>query len=275
MTGTPLLDVAALRVDYMTARGMVRAVDDIDLAVGHEKVGLLGQSGSGKSTIGRALMGLLPESAQVGAQRVTLEGVPLPIGSAAAMRRHRGRDIAMILQDPHHALNPVTRVGAQIVEALRVGVGGMSRGDARRRGLDMLATVQMADPEGTWRAYPHELSGGMAQRVMLAMMLAPGPRLLVADEPTSALDVLARQAVLEVLDAQIAARHMGLLFISHDLTLLASFCDRVLVLRAGQIVERLPAAELESARADYTRALLAARPALEKRWRAGRGQISV
>jgi peptide/nickel transport system ATP-binding protein len=167
----------------------------------------------------------------------------------------------MILQDARHALNPVMTVGAQIAEASRAHHAVSAR-EARRRGLALLDSVRIADPERVWRAYAHELSGGLAQRAMIAMMLAPGPDLLVADEPTSALDVIAREMVLGVLDEQVRDRRMGLILISHDLAVVSRFCDRVLVMLEGRVVEEVAGAALEHARHPYTRRLLAARPRL-------------
>ena len=171
----------------------------------------------------------------------------------------RGARISMILQDPKFSLNPVQRVGDQIAEAYAVHHRGARR-EAREKALEMLEAVQIRDPERVYRLYPHEISGGMGQRVMIAMMLVPEPEVIIADEPTSALDVTVRMKVLGILDALVRERGIGLIMITHDLNLVRNFCDRVLIMYAGQVVEALPAAELENARHDYTRGLIAAQP---------------
>lgn len=258
---TATLEVAGLRVAYTSLRGPVAAVEGVDFTVGHERVALVGESGSGKSTVGRAVLRLLPASAHVTAERMTFDGIDLLDCDERSMRRVRGGRIGMILQDPRHALNPVMTVGRQIVESYRAH-GGIGGREARRRALEMLASVRIRDPERVFAAYPHQLSGGMGQRAMIAMVLAAGPDLLIADEPTSALDVTVRHSVLGILDDLVIARGMGLLIITHDLNLVATFCDRALVMREGRIVEALPASGLGEARHPYTRALLAAAPAL-------------
>jgi len=236
-------------------------LDGVGFSLGREKLGLVGESGAGKSTVGRALLGLLPAGAGVRARRIALGPDELAGASPARLRQFRGRRMAMILQDARHALDPVMTVGAQIAEAVRAHARVDARA-ARRRGLALLESVHVADAARVWRAYPHELSGGLGQRAMIAMMLAAEPEVLIADEPTSALDVIARAGVLRVLDELVAARGMGLLLISHDLHLVGRFCDRVLVMQAGRIVEALAAGALDQARHPYTRALLAARPRL-------------
>jgi peptide/nickel transport system ATP-binding protein len=204
---------------------------------------------------GRAILRLVRPPGMVEARRIALDGVDLMALTERQMRRIRGERIAMVMQDPKFSLNPVMRVGRQLVEALRVHAN-VSRAEARRRALGMLEAVQIRDPERVFRAYAHELSGGMGQRVMIAMMLIPGPDLLIADEPTSALDVTIRTQVLGIMDALVRERGMGLILISHDLNLVASFCDRVLVMYAGRIVEELSARQLAEARHPYTRGLL-------------------
>jgi peptide/nickel transport system ATP-binding protein len=255
-----VLTVENLRVSFPTRVGRVDAVRGVSLALGREKLGIVGESGSGKSTIGRAILGLLPPPVEVAAERLEFAGIDLLRATRAQWRDLRGRRIGMILQDPKYSLNPVMRVGAQIEECLR---RDGSR-DARRRAGDLLTAVRIRDPDRVARAWPHELSGGMGQRAMIAMMLAGEPDLLIADEPTSALDVTVQLQVLAILDDLVTERGMGLIFISHDLELVATFCDRVAIMYAGRIVETLPAAELPSATHPYTRGLLGCLPRLDR-----------
>ncbi|MCC6470589.1 MAG: ABC transporter ATP-binding protein [Alphaproteobacteria bacterium] len=259
----PLLSVEDLRVEFPTRTGLVRAVRGVSFDVGREKVGIVGESGSGKSQTGRAILRLTPRPGVVTAKRMTFEGIDLLTASERAMYDIRGKRIAMVLQDPKFSLNPVMSVGKQIAEAYRAHAP-LSRGAARQHALDMLSAVKMRDPRRVYDSYPHELSGGMGQRAMIAMMLGTEPDLLIADEPTSALDVTVQMQVLAILDDLVSQRGMGLIFISHDLNLVASFCDRVLVMYAGRIVEQLRASELASARHPYTQGLLAALPRIDQ-----------
>jgi peptide/nickel transport system ATP-binding protein len=180
------------------------------------------------------------------------------------MRAIRGARMSMIMQDPKYSLNPVMRVGDQVVEALRVH-RKLPRREARERVIAMLEAVRIRDPQRVYDSYPHEISGGMGQRIMIAMMLIPEPEVVIADEPTSALDVSVRMQVLAVLDELITQRGLGLIFISHDLNLVRKFCDRVLVMYAGRVVESIAAADLEHAQHPYTRGLLAAVPDMDRR----------
>ena len=258
----PILAVEGLDVRFATPHGMVEAVRGVSFAVGREKVGIVGESGSGKSMTGRAILRITPRTARVSAKRISLRGEDLLAASESRMRDIRGSRISMILQDPKFSLNPVMRVGDQIAESFLVHHRA-GKAEARERALDMLAQVRIRDPRRVYGLYPHEVSGGMGQRVMIAMMLIPEPELLIADEPTSALDVTVRAQVLAILDDLVERRGLGLLFISHDLNLVATFCDRVLVMYAGRIVEECPAAELHAARHPYTRGLLEAMPRLD------------
>ncbi|MEF2071490.1 ABC transporter ATP-binding protein [Consotaella aegiceratis] len=252
---TPLLDVRNLAVRFATRNGSVDAVRGISFSVGRERVGIVGESGSGKSMTGRAILRLVRAPGIATADRLALDGQELQGLSERQMRAIRGRRIAMIMQDPKYSLNPVMRVGRQLVEALKVHERVSERA-AAKRALAMLEEVQIRDPERVFRAYPHELSGGMGQRVMIAMMLVPRPDLLIADEPTSALDVTVQLEVLKILDDLVRDRGMGLIFISHDLRLVSTFCDRVLVMYLGRIVEEIEADRLGEAKHPYTQGLL-------------------
>jgi peptide/nickel transport system ATP-binding protein len=256
---SPLLTVEDLRISFPTRTRVVEAVRGIGFTIGREKVGLVGESGSGKSMTGRAILGLVPPPGRVTAARLRLGDIDLLTASERKMREVRGRRVSMVLQDPRFSLNPVLTVGAQIAEAYRAHER-VPRAQARDRALEMLRAVRIRDPERVHDAYPHELSGGMGQRVMIAMMLAPDPDLLIADEPTSSLDATVQMQVLAILDDLVTRRGMGLFFISHDLRLVGSFCDRVLVMYGGRIVETLAAADLDRATHPYTRGLLAALP---------------
>jgi peptide/nickel transport system ATP-binding protein len=256
-----LLEVEDLRVRFRTDYGLVEAVRGVSFAMEREKLGIVGESGSGKSVTGRAILRLLPENAEVTARRLAFDGTDLQQVGTRALRAIRGGRIGMVLQDPKFSLNPVMRVGRQIAEAARLHLGLPPRA-AQRRALEMLKAVRIRDPERVLRAYPHELSGGMGQRVMIAMMLVAGPDLLIADEPTSALDVTVQMQVLAIIDDLVTRQGMGLVFISHDLPLVASFCDRILVMYQGEIVETCRADALAEARHPYTRRLLDAVPVL-------------
>ena len=192
------------------------------------------------------------------------DGQDLLLLCERGMRAIRGSRISMVMQDPKFSLNPVMRIGRQLTEAMRVHGGG-SRTALRKRALAMLEAVRIRDPERVMRAYPHELSGGMGQRVMIAMMLLPEPDLLIADEPTSALDVTVQLEVLRILDGLVRSRGMGLIFVSHDLNLVATFCDRVLVMYAGRVVEEIEAKRLAEAKHPYTQGLIDCLPKIGAR----------
>jgi len=262
MAAGTLLDVRNLRVTFDTRKGPVEAVRGVSFALGREKLGIVGESGSGKSQTGRSILGLTPPPGRVEADAVDFAGVDLVHASAAEMRAIRGKRISMVMQDPKFSLNPVMRVGDQIVEAFQAH-GGISPPRAREMALEMLKAVRIRNPERVMRSYPHEVSGGMGQRIMIAMMLAPDPDILIADEPTSALDVTVQLQVLAILDDLVTQRGMGLIFISHDLPLVATFCDRVLVMYAGRIVEEVAAKDLAAAKHPYTRGLMNCLPRLD------------
>lgn len=264
-----LLDVRNLSVDFETAKGRVEAVRDVSFTLGRERLGIVGESGSGKSQTGRAILGLTAANGRIRAEHIRFDGIDLARADDRTMRAIRGARISMIMQDPRYSLNPVVRVGEQIAEAYRVHTGA-SRREARRRTVEMLDRVRIREPRKVYDLYPHEVSGGMGQRIMIAMMLIPEPDILIADEPTSALDVTVQLQVLAILDDMVSERGMGLIFVSHDLNLVASFCDRVLVMYGGQIMETLEARRLHEATHPYTRGLLNCLPRI-----GGPGDLSV
>jgi peptide/nickel transport system ATP-binding protein len=260
----PLVEIENLRVSFRGEDGAVNeAVRGISFSLGREKLGIVGESGSGKSLTGRALLGVLPPYARVSADRMLFDGIDLKTASPGVRRSLRGGRMGMILQDPKFSLNPVMRVGLQIVEAIRIGDRRISHAEAKRQAIAILEAVHIREANRVYSLYPHELSGGMGQRVMIAMMVVREPDLLIADEPTSALDVTVQQQVLAILDELVTRRGMGLIFISHDLRLVSRFCDRVLVMYAGRIVESLRADRLQDAEHPYTRGLLSCLPSID------------
>ena len=258
----PLLTVQDLRVAYPAREGgLTEVVRGVSFTLGRERLGIVGESGSGKSQTGRAILGLTAPGGRVTAQTLQFSGIDLLHCRPPQRRALRGARIAMVLQDPKYSLDPVMRIGAQIEEALQAHKP-ISGAQARRQVHESLAAVGIEDPARVSRLYPHEVSGGMGQRAMIAMMLIAGPELLIADEPTSALDVTVQLQVLGILDVLVRERGMGLIFISHDLRLVSSFCDRVLVMYAGRVVEEIAAVDLHQARHPYTRGLLNCLPQL-------------
>jgi peptide/nickel transport system ATP-binding protein len=257
----PLLDVRDLRVRFHLRTGIVEAVRGVSFSLGRERLGIVGESGSGKSQTGRAILGLTPPPGEVIAERLDFDGNDLLRVSKRTLRELRGGRISMVMQDPKYSLNPVMTIGDQIVEAYRAHAKA-TRAEARDKSLAMLEAVKMRDPGRVFALYPHEVSGGMGQRAMIAMMLVTDPDLLIADEPTSALDVTVQMEVLTILDDLVAERGMGLIFISHDLKLVSSFCNRVLVMYAGRVVEEVEAHQLRKARHPYTQGLMRCLPSL-------------
>ena len=258
----PMLIVEDLRVSFPNREGgRTEAVRGISFTLGRERLGIVGESGSGKSQTGRAILGLTAPEGRVSARRLMFNGVDLMHCTPRERRLLRGGRIAMVLQDPKYSLNPVMTIGDQIVETLLAHTR-MPSGEARARAMAALESVQIDDPKRVYKLYPHEVSGGMGQRVMIAMMLIADPDLLIADEPTSALDVTVQLQILAVLDALVVERGMGLIFISHDLRLVSTFCDRILVMYAGRVVEEVAASCLAEARHPYTRGLLNCVPEL-------------
>ncbi len=257
-----LLDVENLRVTFPTRQGEFQAVRGVSFTLGRERLGIVGESGSGKSMTGRAILRLIRPPGRVEADRMEFRGEDLLAKSERDMQKIRGQKISMVMQDPKFSLNPVMKIGEQIMEIYRFHTGA-GRSAARRKAVEMLEAVQIRDPERVMRAYPHEMSGGMGQRIMIAMMLVTEPEILIADEPTSALDVSVQTQVLSIIDRLVRERGMGLIFISHDLNLVASFCDRVLIMYAGRIVEVCDAGKLHEATHPYTRGLLGSLPRID------------
>jgi peptide/nickel transport system ATP-binding protein len=264
MTAPPLLTVRNLRVSFPADQGEFHAVRNVSFTLGRERLGIVGESGSGKSTTGRAVMGLVPAPGRVSADEMRLGETDLRGLSQRGFRRLRGRRVAMVLQDPKYALNPVMSIGHQIAEAHRAHVRAGARA-ARLAALDMLEAVRIRDPERVYDLYPHQVSGGMGQRAMIAMMLIADPEVLIADEPTSALDATVQTQVLAIMDELVRGRGMGLILVSHNLHLVSAFCDRVLVMYGGRVVETCEAGRLREAQHPYTKGLLAALPELGKR----------
>jgi dipeptide transport system ATP-binding protein len=257
----PLLDIRNLSVDFATQGGVVRAVEGIDLTVDEgEVVGIVGESGSGKSVSSLAVMGLVAANGTVSADRMAFAGHDLMKLSPRQRRAITGRDVAMIFQEPMTSLNPCFTVGFQLMEGLAEHIGG-SRQTLKDRAIELLEQVGISDPETRLKAYPHQLSGGMSQRVMIAMAIACNPRLLIADEPTTALDVTIQRQILDLLLDLQRQRGMALVLITHNMGVVAETAHRVLVMYAGQVMEERPAAALfREPRHPYTAALLEALP---------------
>ncbi|EPL04463.1 ABC transporter ATP-binding protein [Pseudomonas sp. CF161] len=258
------LNVEGLNVRFVSGKKEMHAVRDVSFTLGREKLAIVGESGSGKSTVGRSLLKLHPASAKITAKTLRFGDVDLLSASEKAMQKIRGQRISMIMQDPKYSLNPVVKVGDQIAEAY-LAHHKASRSDARERVMEMLEKVHIRDPKRVYNLYPHEVSGGMGQRIMIAMMVITRPEVIIADEPTSALDVSVRQQVLSVLEELVEQQELGLIFVSHDLNLVRNYCDRVLVMYAGRVVESLAACDLQYAEHPYTRGLLAALPSMDNR----------
>ena len=263
MSDDKLLDIENLTVTFPTRSGEFQAVRGISFTLGRERLGIVGESGSGKSMTGRAILRLIRPPGRITADKMELHGRDLLAMSEKEMQGVRGQKISMVMQDPKFSLNPVMRIGAQIIEIYRFHTGASKRA-AHAKAIEMLEAVSIRDPERVMRAYPHEMSGGMGQRIMIAMMLVTEPEILIADEPTSALDVSVQTSVLQIIDKLVKERGMGLIFISHDLNLVASFCDRVLIMYAGRIVETCAADKLHEATHPYTRGLLGSLPRIDQ-----------
>src|SRR5213083_2881109 len=265
MSTRPLLQIDNLSTHYVSARGtrVVRAVDDVSLRIdAGETLGIVGESGSGKSTLALTILRLLPPAARVASGRMLFEGEDLLEKSDAEMRRVRGKRIAMILQDPMALLNPLFSIGDQVGEPIRVHEGA-NRASAWKRAVALLKSVRIASPETRATQFPHEMSGGMRQRIVGAIGISCGPRLLIADEPTTSLDLTIQAQYLSLLRELQRAQGLALIFITHNLGIVARMCDKVAVMYGGRIVESGPVRRIFGAPAHpYTRALIASIPKL-------------
>ncbi|UXS10045.1 ABC transporter ATP-binding protein [Agrobacterium tumefaciens] len=256
-----LVEIENLKIAFQTRTSRFEAVRGVSMKLGTEKLGIVGESGSGKSLTARALMKLLPSNADTRADKLSFDGIDVLSASERQMRQIRGKRAGFILQDPKYSLNPVKTMGAQIAEAWRAHKGGSKRA-AMEAAIALLDQVKIRNPRQVASSYAHEVSGGMGQRVMIAMMLAPDPELLIADEPTSALDATVQAEILRLIEELVSERGMGLILISHDLPLVSHFCDRVAVMYSGRVMEELKASELLKAQHPYTQGLLNCIPSL-------------
>src|ERR1700756_5381683 len=257
----PLLTVEDLAVEFRTRGGTVRALDGIGFELRRgETMALVGESGSGKSVTAYAIMGILDAAARITSGTIVFGGLELLQASETAIAEIRGRELAIIFQNPRTALNPIRPVGKQIADIL-IRHGNVTTAQAPRRAIEMLAKVRIPDPQRRAAAYPFELSGGMCQRVMIAMALACEPALLIADEPTTGLDITTQAVILDLIAELAASQDMATLLITHDLGLAAEYCDRIAVMHAGHLVEMASTAMLFAApRHPYTARLIAATP---------------
>jgi peptide/nickel transport system ATP-binding protein len=260
----PLLSVKDLSLEFRTRSGTVRALENVTLEVKKgETVGIVGESGSGKSVLSYAILRILDPAARVTRGAVSFGGLDVLTASEATLQEVRGREAAMIFQSARTALNPIRRVGAQIEDVLRAHTTTL-RADLRKRAVECLAQVRIPDPERRYDAYPFELSGGQCQRVMIALALACNPQLLIADEPTTGLDVTTQAAIMDLVRELSRERQMATVFITHDLALASEYCDRIVVMHAGHVVEAAPTRELFSRpRHPYTARLIASTPTRE------------
>ena len=268
MSADALLSIEDLSIEFDTAAGRVTALRGVSFALKRgEILGVVGESGSGKTVACRSIVRLLAPAARITAGRVLFAGRDMLTLSDRELIAVRGEKIAMIFQNPSTHLDPLMSVGRQIGEALRVHFG-TSAAEARRQTIQLLRDVHIAEPERRVDAYPHELSGGMRQRVMIAAALACRPDILIADEPTTALDVTVQAEILRLLERLRAERELAMIIVSHDLGVVAEVCDRVVVMKDGRVVETGAMTEvLERPREDYTRQLVGSQPALMSRWR--------
>src|SRR5271168_2648668 len=261
MTAQPLLDVNDLTVEFSTRRGIVKAVQHVNISVAKgETLGIVGESGSGKSVTSYAVMRILDRAGKIAEGSVQFSGVDVRAATEDQMRDMRGREMSMIFQSPRLALNPIRKIGHQIEDVLLQHVQ-VDRAQVNDRAIEALEQVKIARPRERYHAYPFELSGGMCQRVVIALALACGPRLLIADEPTTGLDVTTQKAVMDLVVELTKQRNMSTILITHDLGLAAAYCDRVIVMEKGHVVETASAAAIFKAPTHaYTRKLMRATP---------------
>jgi peptide/nickel transport system ATP-binding protein len=262
MTAQPLLDVSDLTVEFATRRGIVKAVQHVNISVAKgETLGIVGESGSGKSVTSYAVMRILDRAGKIAEGSVMFSGIDVKAATENQMRDLRGREISMIFQNPRAALNPIRKVGDQIEDVLRQHVQQATTNDRGEKAIEALEAVKIARPRERYHAYPFELSGGMCQRVVIALALACNPQLLIADEPTTGLDVTTQKAVMDLIVELTRRRGMSTILITHDLGLAAAYCDRVVVMEKGRVVETAPSADIfASPQHAYTKKLMRATP---------------
>src|SRR5712671_1914946 len=264
MTAQPLLDVNDLTVEFATRRGIVKAVQHVNITVAKgETLGIVGESGSGKSVTSYAVMRILDRAGKIAEGSVMFSGIDVKAATENQMRDLRGREISMIFQNPRAALNPIRKVGDQIEDVLRQHVQQAQIGDRGEKAIEALEQVKIARPRERYHAYPFELSGGMCQRVVIALALACNPQLLIADEPTTGLDVTTQKAVMDLIVELTKRRGMSTILITHDLGLAAAYCDRVVVMEKGRVVETALSADIfAKPEHAYTKKLMRATPRL-------------
>ena len=261
-----LLEVKDLSLEFRTRSGVVHALENIDIEVKKgETVGIVGESGSGKSVLSFAILRILDDAARVRSGSISFAGMDMLGASERGLEEIRGREISMIFQNPRTALNPIRRIGRQIEDVLATHTSTL-RADMKKKAIEALTRVRIPDPERRYGAYPFELSGGQCQRVMIALALACNPQLLIADEPTTGLDVTTQAAILSLISELARERKMATILITHDLAMASEYCDRIVVMHAGHVVETAPTAELfAKPRHPYTARLIASTPAPQQR----------
>lgn len=266
MTSAPLLNIAELSVEFRTRSGIVKALENVSFQIKRgETVAVVGESGSGKSVTAYTVMGILDRAAQVTSGLIKLGGCDVLNAPEAELQELRGREVSMIFQSPRSALNPIRPVGQQLEDVLRQH-GPVTRHQMREKAIEALERVRIPDPERRYKAYPFELSGGMCQRVMIAIALACQPALLIADEPTTGLDVTTQATIMDLIKTLAQDHNMATLLITHDLHLAAQYCDRIVVMHAGHVVESAPTETLmNTPRHPYTAQLIGSTPTMEAR----------